>query len=79
MGVQTRKAAGRTAKTVRLDEAGVRALSTLVQRAGVGASENDVIQRAIIDAAEHYSLESDVLAAFEDGQRRWSEVLDRLA
>jgi len=77
--VKTRKPTSRTAKTVRLDEAGVRALGTLVERAGAGASENDVIQRAIIDAAEHYTLESDVLAAFEDGERRWSEVLERLA
>ncbi len=69
----------RTAKTVRLDERGVRALSALVEHAGAGASENDVIQRAIIEAAEHHALEQDAFAAFADGERRWARVLERLA
>ncbi|GAB3597475.1 hypothetical protein GCM10027446_25610 [Angustibacter peucedani] len=74
----TRARAHRTPKTLRLDPAGVQALSDLVA-AHPGASENDVIQAAIVEAAERHSLEHDALAAFEQGARRWADVLDRLA
>jgi hypothetical protein len=74
---QGRKAA-RTPKSVRLDAEGLKALRMLVQRSG-GASENEVIQHAIIETAERQALRDDALAAFDDAAKRWADVLERLA
>jgi hypothetical protein len=69
---------GRTAKSVRLDPDALAALKALVQRSG-GASENEVIQRAIIETAARQALRDDALVAFDEAAERWAAVLERLA
>jgi len=65
------------ASTLRLSDSAQTALERLLSRRP-GVSANELINQLLIEVDEGYSHADRVQAAFEEGEERWGEVLERL-